>query len=89
MYFQAHINVELCASVHSVKYIHKYIYKGHDCANVQIVKEKDGFISHDEVTAFLNTRYVSSCEAAYRIFSYPMHEQSHSVFRLPVHLPQE
>ena len=28
--FDCHINVEICASVKAVKYIHKYIYKGHD-----------------------------------------------------------
>lgn len=88
LYFQAHINVEICASVHSIKYIHKYVYKGHDCANVQVTAEGSS-LHHDEVTAFLNTRYVSPCEAAYRIFSYPMHEQSHTVIRLPVHLPEE
>lgn len=33
---QAHINVEVCASIKSVKYLFKYIYKGHDIANVTI-----------------------------------------------------
>ena len=28
--YGCHINVEVCASVESVKFIHKYIYKGHD-----------------------------------------------------------
>lgn len=87
-YSEAHINVEVCASVHSVKYIHKYVYKGHDCANIKISSE-EGVLRHDEVSTFLNTRYVSACEAAYRIFAYSMHEQSHNVIRLPVHLPQE
>ena len=34
--YQAHINVEACMSVKAVKYLYKYIYKGHDCANVLI-----------------------------------------------------
>jgi len=25
-----HINIDICASIHAVKYIHKYIYKGHN-----------------------------------------------------------
>jgi ATP-dependent DNA helicase PIF1 len=28
--FNCHINVEICSSVHSVKYLYKYVYKGHD-----------------------------------------------------------
>lgn len=89
MYFQAHINVELCASVHSIKYIHKYVYKGHDCAYVQITAAEKGTLHHDEVSTFLNTRYVSPSEAAYRIFCFPMHEQSQTVIRFPVQLPHE
>jgi len=34
--YNAHINVELCSTVKSVKYLYKYIYKGYDCANVII-----------------------------------------------------
>ncbi|XP_058225284.1 uncharacterized protein LOC131334340 [Rhododendron vialii] len=30
--FNCHINVEVCAGMRCVKYIHKYIYKGHDRA---------------------------------------------------------
>ena len=37
--YEAHINVEVCATVKAVKYIHKYIYKGADRTTVQI----DGF----------------------------------------------
>lgn len=31
-----HINVEICGSIKSVKYLFKYIYKGHDCASVAV-----------------------------------------------------
>jgi hypothetical protein len=86
LYFQAHINVEICSSVRSIKYIHKYVYKGHDCCNVGMAVESDA-LDYDEINAFLNARYVGPSEAAWRLFAYPMHDQSHSVFRLPVHLP--
>ena len=33
--YGSHINVEICASVKAVKYIHKYIYKGNDLATGQ------------------------------------------------------
>ena len=32
--YDCHINVEICNSVSSVKYLHKYIYKGHDRARI-------------------------------------------------------
>jgi len=34
--YNCHINVEVCASVKAVKYIHKYIYKEHDLCTVQV-----------------------------------------------------
>lgn len=34
--YDCHINVEVCASIKAVKYIHKYIYKGPDMATVQV-----------------------------------------------------
>jgi hypothetical protein len=33
--YNSDINLEFCASIASVKYLFKYIYKGHDCANIQ------------------------------------------------------
>ena len=32
--YNAHINVEICNSLLAVKYLYKYVYKGHDCATV-------------------------------------------------------
>ncbi len=34
--YRAHINVEVCISIASVKYLYKYIYKGYDCADIEI-----------------------------------------------------
>ena len=35
--FDCHINVEVCSTVHAVKYLYKYVYKGNDRAQVCII----------------------------------------------------
>ncbi|UYV84546.1 hypothetical protein LAZ67_X002584 [Cordylochernes scorpioides] len=87
--FIAHINVEVCASVKSVKYLFKYVYKGHDRAEVEVsVGELDmESRAHDEIKNFLDARYVSAPEAMWRMFEYRLHAHSHTICRLAVHLP--
>ena len=62
--YDAHINVEACVSIKSVKYIYKYVYKGHDSANIEL--------SSNELKNYLDLRYVCAPEAAYRLFEYKM-----------------
>ncbi|GBM69075.1 hypothetical protein AVEN_181459-1 [Araneus ventricosus] len=52
--FNVHINVEVCASVKSVKYLYKYVYKGHDAASVKM-QEEDA-LDHDEILRFVEVR---------------------------------
>lgn len=88
--FICHINVEVCTTVKSVKYIYKYVYKGYDCASVQlggVDNDENVDVRPDEVQNFVNGRYVGSTEAVWRIFEFPMHYQSHSIVRLDCHLP--
>ena len=85
--FDAHINVEICTSLKAVKYIYKYIYKGFDCANLAVYSGEVPAQGKDEITHFVSGRYVSPVEAAWRIFEFPMHDRSHAVYRLPIHLP--
>ncbi|XP_028649219.1 uncharacterized protein LOC114645542, partial [Erpetoichthys calabaricus] len=80
--YNCHINVEICATVKSVKYLFKYVYKGHDCADVSVSETND----HDETRMYVDSRYVSAPEAIWRIFGFPMHAQSHTICRLLVHL---
>jgi hypothetical protein len=81
--FQAHINVEYCHSVQAIKYICKYVHKGNDQVAFQL-QEKDSTL--DEVDSFQMGRYISSNEAIWRIFEFPIHEHYPPVFHLNVHL---
>ncbi|XP_066923007.1 uncharacterized protein, partial [Clytia hemisphaerica] len=83
--YNCHINVEACTSIKAIQYLFKYIYKGHDQARIEIVEE----IEHDEIKQFIDARYVSAPEAAWRIFGYNLHDSTHTVIRLDLHLPNE
>ena len=42
----------------------------------------------DEIKQYLDSRYVSSCEAAWRLYFFEMHDHEPSVLCLAVHLPE-
>lgn len=81
--FDAHINVECCNSVKSIKYILKYVHKGSD-RGVFAARSRDNDV--DEITGYQAGRYISSNEAAWRIFGFPLHERYPTVTHLDVHL---
>lgn len=86
--FNVHINVEVCTSVKSVKYLYKYVYKGHDAISVRLQREgTNGVLVYDEIQTFLDGRYVSAPEAMWCLNEFPMSEKSHSITRLATHLP--
>lgn len=87
--YNAHINTEICTSLKAVKYIYKYVYKGFDCANIVVGGGDNQTMIHDEIATFINARYVSAPEAMWRLLEFPMHDRSHAVIRLPVHLPNQ
>lgn len=78
--FKAHINVEYCNSVKSIKYICKYVNKGSDQATFAIENKKD------EVKIYESGRYISSSEAVWRILGFSIHERFPTVLHLAVHL---
>ena len=80
--FNAHINVEYCHSVKSIKYICKYINKGGDMAILQ----RESVNQNDEIAMYQLGRYISSNEAFWRIFSFPIHDRYPTVVHLAVHL---
>ena len=76
----SHINVEIVASLNSVKYVYKYIHKGHDRAELAFR------FKNDEIAAHVDARYVGPAEASWRLFGFPLHGMSHHIDRLAVHL---
>ncbi|XP_022019618.1 uncharacterized protein LOC110919663 [Helianthus annuus] len=88
--YQAHINVEWCNQAGSIKYLFKYINKGPDRATVAVFdsdRGPDEEIPKDEIKEYYEARYVSACEASWRIFANDVHYRYPSVMRLPFHLP--
>jgi hypothetical protein len=77
--YQTHINVEVCAIVKIVKYIHKYVYK--DCNQITLQIQKN-----DEITRHLNERYIDSSQIVWELFEYLTHEKHSLVHHLLVHL---
>ena len=87
--FNCHINVEVTTGIHAVKYIYKYIYKGHDRAVLQVRSNQPDPAGRDETAEYLDARYVSPPEAIWRTMGYLMHKHSPNVVRLQVHLPDQ
>ena len=80
--FKAHINVELCSSIKSIKYVCKYINKGSDMATCTV----DVNTHIDEIKTYLTGRYISTNEAIWRIFGFEMHSSHPCVINLAIHL---
>ena len=67
--YNAHINVEICSTIKAVKYLFKYVYKGHSCTTIHINLDNESFMNYNEINSYLNARYVGPCEAFHRIYS--------------------
>ncbi|CAH1447882.1 unnamed protein product [Lactuca virosa] len=75
---------------YSIKYLFKYINKGPDRATVAVVRSNNDCDNHeavDEINEYYDCRYLSACEASWRIFKYDVHYRYPSIVRLPFHLP--
>jgi hypothetical protein len=95
--YNAHINVEICSTVMAVKYLYKYVYKGHDMALLEITNNSNEITSNtkeisnnlNEIKHYIDGRYLSASEACWRIFRYSMHREFPNVIRLAIHLPNQ
>lgn len=84
--YAAHINVEVCCSVHSVKYLFRYIYKGPDR---QMVRADNLIGGADEIADYQDLRSIGASEACWRLFDVPMSQRQPSVVALQVHLQDQ
>lgn len=80
--FKAHVNVEFCNSIKSIKYVCKYVNKGSDMAMFGIQE----WNKNDEIKCYQMARYISSNEAVWRLFNFRLHERYPAVVQLAVHL---
>jgi hypothetical protein len=93
--YNAHINVEWCNKTNMIKYLFKYINKGSDRAKVYFeITAKTPNASPgphlappNEIQEYIDARYLSTCEAVWRILEFDIHYRTPSVERLTVHLP--
>ena len=82
--WDGHINVEAIFTVDVFLYIYKYLFKGSDHATFTLQHDNE---QHDAIQDYIQARYVSTCEAAWRIFGFNISHQYPSVCRLSVHEP--
>ncbi|XP_031099739.1 uncharacterized protein LOC116003940 [Ipomoea triloba] len=89
--YKAHINVEWCNQSRSIKYLFKYVNKGNDRVTAEFYRSTNADGSTDavdEISMYYDCRYISACEAAWRLLSFDVHFRHPSVERLSFHLPE-
>ncbi|KAL3831157.1 hypothetical protein ACJIZ3_019959 [Penstemon smallii] len=84
--FDCHINLEICADIKLVKYLYKYIHKGHDKVAYHVVSATEAEIT-DEIQSYQDGRWICAIEALWRIYAFSMSEIYPPVIVMPVHLP--
>ncbi|XP_048497985.1 uncharacterized protein LOC125496539 [Beta vulgaris subsp. vulgaris] len=84
--FDSHSNVEVCSTIKAVKYIYKYVYKGHDKISFAVSNQENPK-PVDEIAQFQIAQWVSPCEAAWRLYLFDLFEMYPSVLPLQVHIP--
>ncbi|XP_012846845.1 PREDICTED: uncharacterized protein LOC105966812 [Erythranthe guttata] len=88
--YRSHINIELCNQNKSIKYMFKYVNKGHDrvMATFYETRNTDGGAEiRDEIKMYYDCRYLSAGEAMSRLFNFDIHYRNPLVIRLSFHLP--
>lgn len=84
--FEAHTNVEICNYGRLIKYLFKYVHKGPDRATAPIKKKSK---KTDEIEQYLDSRYIGTSEAAWRLFEFKLRKRYTAVQRLQYHLSNQ
>ncbi|XP_050889665.1 uncharacterized protein LOC127094952 [Lathyrus oleraceus] len=80
--YDYHINVEICSSIKSNKYLYKYVYKGPDRVAMEV--HKGSYM--DEVQQYVDARWICAPEALWKIFRFTLYRLYFLVKRLQIHL---
>ncbi|KAG6713098.1 hypothetical protein I3842_05G134100 [Carya illinoinensis] len=86
--FDCHINVEICSTIKAVKYLYKYIYKGHDRVAFNLVSEQNNQ-QIDEIQQFQSARWIAPPEVMWRIYGFIVNEMYPAVYSLHLHLEDQ
>ncbi|XP_042979937.1 uncharacterized protein LOC122310117 [Carya illinoinensis] len=71
--FDCHINVEICSTIKAVKYLYKYVYKGHDRVAFNLISEQTNQ-QIDEIQQFQSARWIAPPEAMWKIYGFIVNE---------------
>ena len=82
--YDYHLNVEICSTIEAVKYLYKYIYKGHTRILYQLVAQQiDGIV--DEIKNFQFERWICAPEALWQIYAFDLNQIYPAVMALQLH----
>lgn len=84
MQWEGHINCEVAFTANVFLYLYKYLYKGPDRTQFALLEDDS---PRDEIDDYINGRYLSCTEAAYRILGFSISHKQPGVKRLSVHEP--
>ena len=82
--FDCHINVKISARLGIAKYLSKYIYKSPNKVTMKISSK-----IQDEIKAHLDSWFISSIKAYWKIFEFNIYGELLVVQCLPIHLPNK
>jgi ATP-dependent DNA helicase PIF1 len=71
----------------AIKYLFKYIYKGHDRVSVVMRDVSNADDDVDEIKQYRDVRWVTPPEALWRIYGFDLSQISPPVMQMQLHLP--